>query len=230
MKVSNNAERILKRLRRHFLIALAAFAGTIQIYIVLNSYYPDPQSWIFRWSTATAYTATILLAATLTLGFWKVLRGQTIPISSNLRRDLGIWCAVFSFIHVVFGLNVHLKSWTQYFVNESGDWRQDAFGFANYLGAAAVIIVFVLAATSNNISLRFFKSRRWKFIQRWNYVFAFLVAAHGIIYQFVEKRLFPYGFLFGSLILWILIIQLAGFQKRRRENRNNLKDTAKINC
>jgi hypothetical protein len=44
-----------------------------------------------------------------------------------------------------------------------------------------------------------------------------LVVAHSFVYQFVEKRLMPYGFIFGVIALWILMIQFAGFQKRRRE-------------
>lgn len=224
MNFSANPDRARKRLRHHLSIALAGFALTGQIYIILNSYYPDPQRWIFRWSLATAYTAAILLAATLTLGAWKVLRGaRNLPVSSDLRRDLGIWCAVFSFIHVIFGLNVHLKSWTQYFWNDSGGWRQDAFGFANYLGAWALFIVFVLAAISNDFSLRFFKSSRWKSIQRWNYVFVFFVAAHGFLYQYVEKRLLPFSYIFGAIALWILIFQLAGFLIKLREMRNAQK-------
>lgn len=219
-----NTNRTRKRLLHHLLIVLGGVVLTGLIYAVLFQFYPQPERWVLRWSMTTAYVAALLLAVTLTLGAWSALRGRGIyPVSSDLRRDIGIWCAVFSLIHVAFGLNVHLKSWTQYFRDDSGGLRTDAFGLTNYLGVTATMVVFVLLATSNDISLRYFKSRRWKAIQRWNYVFVFLVAAHGLVYQFVEKRLLPYGFIFGMLVLWILIIQLAGFQKRRREGQGNLK-------
>jgi sulfoxide reductase heme-binding subunit YedZ len=210
-------KRARKRLLHHLLITSVCFALAGLFYAVLFQFYPESQSWVFRWSLATGYIAALLLAATLTLGALNILRGRVNPVSSDLRRDIGIWCALFSLAHVGFGLNVHMQRWTQYFFDDAGKLLTDAFGFANYLGVLATIIALALLATSNDVSLRYFRRERWKKIQRLNYLFVFLVVAHSFVYQFVEKRLLTFGFIFGVIALWILIIQFAGFRKRRRE-------------
>lgn len=209
--------RTQRRVRHHLLIASASFALTGLFYGILFYFYPDPSRWIFLCTMTTAYTATILLAVTLSLGAWNTLRRKVNPVSSDLRRDIGIWCGVFSLIHVAFGLNVHLKNWTQYFIDDAGNWRTDAFGSANYLGILATLIVIILLATSNDVALRYFGRERWKTVQRSNYIFVLLVAAHGVVYQFVEKRIVPFVFIFGAIVLWATAIQFAGFQKKRRE-------------
>jgi len=194
-----NTKRAQTRLRHHLWLALTSFALTTLLYYVLLLFYPDPLRWIFRWSLATGYIATLLLAVTLSLGAWNILRGRVNAVSGDLRRDTGIWCGIFSLVHVAFGLNAHMKSWTLFFVTDAGNLRTDLFGFTNYLGAAATIILVVLLATSNDFSLRLFGRDRWKAIQRWNYLFVLLVAAHSFVYQIVENRLMPYGFIFGVI-------------------------------
>lgn len=216
-------KRARKRLLHHLWLGLASFVATILLYTVLLPFYPEPERWTFRWSLATSYVATVLLAGTLTLGAWNVLRERVNPVSSDLRRDTGIWCGVFSFLHIAFGLNVHLKSWMLYFVTEAGRPRADLFGFTNYLGVLATLVVVVLLATSNDFSLRRFGRERWKAIQRWSYVFAFLIIAHGIVYQFVENRFMPFLFILGLIVLWMAATQFAGFNKRRREVENSLR-------
>ena len=189
------------------------------IYAVLFHFYADAQRLIFRFSLTTAYIAVMLLSATLTLGAWNVFRRQVNPVSSDLRRDIGIWCGIFTLAHVLFGLNVHLQNWTQYFVNDAGRLWTDAFGLANYSGFLATLIVVALLTTSNDVSLRYFGRGRWKSIQRWNYIFALLTVLHGFVYQIIEKRLMPFGFIFGVIVLWIAAVQFAGFQTKRRETK-----------
>lgn len=210
-------KRAKNRIFNHSLILLISLILTAIIYAVIFHFYADPQRLIFRISLTTAYISVILLSATLTLGAWNIFRQRVNPVSSDLRRDIGIWCGIFSLLHVLFGLNVHLQNWTQYFINDSGHLLTDAFGFANYSGALATLIVIGLLMTSNDISIRYLGRNRWKSLQRWNYFFAFLAAFHGFIYQIVEKRLMPYGFIFGLIILWMAAIQFAGFQMKRRE-------------
>jgi sulfoxide reductase heme-binding subunit YedZ len=166
---------------------------------------------------ATGYVALLLLAQTLSLGAWNFIRGRVNPVSSDLRRDTGIWCGFFSLAHVAFGLNVHMQSWTQYFIDDSGNLRTDAFGFANYTGVAATILIILLLATSNDISIRFLNRDRWKAIQRLNYFYVILVVLHGVIYQFVENRLVPYSLYIGAFALIIFAFQIAGIQKKRHQ-------------
>jgi sulfoxide reductase heme-binding subunit YedZ len=216
MKHLLTAERTRKRFRYHLSLAVINFALTAFLYGVLSSVYPSPQSRIFCWSLATGYVGAALLTLTLSIGAWKILRGRSNPVSTDLRRDIGIWCGILSIAHVVVGLNVHMKSWTLYFVTDAGGLRTDFFGLANYSGLAATLVVVVLLATSNDFSLTVLKSKRWKVIQRWNYVFAALVALHAFLYIAVEKRIVPFIFIFGAFSIWTMIIQAVGFQKRRQ--------------
>ncbi len=223
MSLLPTAKRTRKRLRHHLSLAVISLALTALLYGVLLLVYPSPQSWIFRWSLATGYVGAALLAITLSFGAWKILRGRSNPVSTDLRRDIGIWCGVLSIAHVVVGLNVHMKSWTLYFVTDAGGVRTDFFGLANYFGLAATLVVVVLLATSNDFSLTVLKNKRWKAIQRWNYFFAFLIILHGFIYIATEKRILPFAFIFGVIALWMPAIQYAGFQKRRRETQSVLE-------
>ena len=206
-----------KRLSRHIFISFASLIASGIIYVVLLAFYPDPQRWIFRLSLTTAYVSVVLLAVTLTFGTWNVFRQRSNPVSSDLRRDVGIWCGIFSLVHVLFGFNVHLQNWTQYFVDNSGKLLADLFGTANYLGVLAVTTVILLLVTSNNFSLRLLGRNRWKAFQRGNYVFAVLTLLHGYAYQTVEKRFVPFGFIFSVVVLWMAIIQMTGFVIRRRQ-------------
>jgi sulfoxide reductase heme-binding subunit YedZ len=208
--------RAHKRFRSHLWLMFIILAATALVYVVLSLFYPSPQSLLFRWSLATGYIGAALLAVTLSLGVWKIWRGQSNPVSTDLRRDIGIWCGVLSIAHVVVGLNVHMKNWALYFVTDAGGLRTDLFGLANYAGLAATLVVVVLLATSNDFSLTVLKSERWKAIQRWNYVFAVLVALHAFLFIVVEKRVVPFVIILGAFSIWTLIIQAVGFQKRRQ--------------
>lgn len=207
-----------RRLRHHLCLAGASLALTAGIYGGLMLVYPSPRLWIFRWSLATAYVASALLAFTLTLGAWNLWRGRSTPISSDLRRDFGIWCGAWAIAHTFIGLNVHQKDWRHYFFDDAGAWRTDLFGFVNYIGFLAGLIVLALLLTSNDFALKKLKSRRWKTVQRLNYVFAFLVALHGILFIVVEKRVVPFLFIFGLFVVWMLVFQIVGFQKRQKQN------------
>src|SRR5262249_34897251 len=140
------------------------------------------------------YVGVIFLAAALIIGPLNTLRGVSNPQSSYLRRDIGIIAGIFAIAHTVVGLQVHMAGdFVQYFVHRKpgggiGAVRTDAFGIANHLGLIAVLIIVVLLSISNNVSLRMFGPRRWKAIQRSNYVGAGLVAFHGLVYQAIEHR------------------------------------------
>ncbi len=216
MKHLLTAERTRKRFRYHLSLAVINFALTAFLYGVLSLIYGSSQSRFFRLSLATGYVGAALLTITLSFGAWKILRGRSNPVSTDLRRDIGIWCGILSIAHVALGLNVHMKSWTLYFVTDAGGLRTDFFGLANYSGLMATLVVVVLLATSNDFSLSVLKNKRWKAIQRWNYVFAGLVALHAFLYIAVENRIVPFIFIFGAFSIWTLVIQAVGFQKRRQ--------------
>lgn len=201
---------------RHHVVAgliVCVASGILQIYFTWS--YPEPERQIFRWSLTTGYVALLLLAATLSLGVWNVISGRRNPVSSDLRRDLGIWCAFLSLAHVIVGLNVHMKSWTLYFVQEAGWPRADLFGGANYLGALATFVVLMLLLTSNDYSIRQLGKTRWKMIQRFNYLFFVLVMLHSLMYVAVEKRFMPYALILASVSAYVVAVQLSGLRRRR---------------
>ena len=210
-------ERFKRRaLTHHLPIAIASAVGISMVMAVVHS---DRE--VQRWSMATAYVALALLAGTVVTGPWAVLKGRRHPTSSDLRRDLGIWAGLFGIAHFIVGLQVHLKYRYLYWFREMHDSalplpRTDAFGLANYIGVVAVVIVVVLLAISNDLSLRRLGAPRWKKIQQWNYWYLGLVVAHAAIYELLEKRMI------GLVLLGLVIaggavtLQIAGFRARKR--------------
>ena len=155
---------------------------------------PSPDT-IWRLSMGTAYAGLLFLAAALIIGPLNVLRGAPNPVSTYLRRDIiGIVAGLLALAHTIIGLLVHFRGDPiQYFFYRTragiGGLRYDLFGAANYVGLGASLLVLILLAISNNMSLRMVGAARWKSIQRWNYVGAILVVAHGLLYQAIEERL-----------------------------------------
>jgi sulfoxide reductase heme-binding subunit YedZ len=163
---------------------------------------------VSRTSIGTAYAALFLLTTTLLLGPLNVLRKRANPVSSDLRRDFGIWAGIAALVHTVVGLNVHLRGqmWL-YFVDTSHHLRKDAFGVGNYTGAVAAFVFVLLLALSNDISLRGLGIDRWKSLQRWAYAAFVLTAAHSIAYQRIETRSAPF-----QIVLYGLFVILFSFQ------------------
>src|SRR6266545_3576113 len=60
-----------------------------------------------RFTTATGYIALGLLGLTLLIGPANLLLRRRTPISSYLARDVGMWAAIVSVIHVIAGFFVH---------------------------------------------------------------------------------------------------------------------------
>ncbi|HET9797569.1 MAG TPA: hypothetical protein VFP90_06255, partial [Gemmatimonadaceae bacterium] len=46
---------------------------------------------VFRLSMATGYASVALIAWAMLIGPWRVWRGRSAPVSTDLRRDVGIW-------------------------------------------------------------------------------------------------------------------------------------------
>jgi sulfoxide reductase heme-binding subunit YedZ len=180
------------------------------------------QDTLSRASFATAYPALVLLAVTLLIGPWKVLRRRPNPVSSDLRRDIGIWAAILSVAHTAAGQFVHLRGlpWLYYVYgptehHHAFPLRHDLFGVANYTGAAGVVVVIALLATSNDYSLRALGTRSWKQLQRWNYAVFALVAIHALGYQGVEKQHAGWVITVTVCVCITVALQIAGFLRRR---------------
>jgi methionine sulfoxide reductase heme-binding subunit len=203
--------RMRRRLITHHLVIMLASAALVTlIYALLDS----PQI-AFRMSMSTAYASLVLIVMTLLLGPWRAWRGAGAPIGNDdLRRDVGIWAGLLGLIHTGFGLQVHLGSMLLYFVRPVGPERIlvprfDAMGLTNYAGLVAALILVLLLALSNDWSLRRLGLKRWKRWQRTNWLGFVLVALHGVIYQWLEKRSMPYPLIFGGLLLLVVLGRVA---------------------
>lgn len=175
-----------RRVVRHLVLAALFATATVVVCAIAAD---DPP--IQRLSIATAYAGLGFLAATLLVGPSYERRGRPNPISTNLRRDIGIWAAIGGIVHTVFGLQVHMSGeLARYFIPDAGLGLSKstlAFVSANYTGVAATLLLAVLLAISNDVALRTLGAIRWKRVQRWNSFLFALVAAHGALYLAVDK-------------------------------------------
>lgn len=195
-------------------------AGTGAAAVILYSLVPSP-SIARRLTLATAYPGLALMAATLCLGPWYVLRGRRPPVSLPWRRDLGIWAGSLAAVHTLVGLRVHFRGdWRRYFLYPSGQGhalplRTDGMGWANHAGLVAMLVLVTLVAISNDAALRRLGTARWKAIQRWNYAAFALVGAHALIFQVLVRRTVPAVALVVGLLAGTAVVQAAGFRARR---------------
>ena len=171
-------------------------------------------------SMGAAYAGLFFLVAALIEGPWRVLSNRETPLSSYLRRDLGIWAGVFGLLQVYVGFLVYFDTqlipYFFYVTDGSGisSIRLDLFGLANYVGLLAALVVLVLLTISNDWSIRRLKAVKWKKIQRWSYAAGVLTIVHGFLYQAYEGRMaFYVGILIAATIL-PLSMQLLGWHKR----------------
>lgn len=225
--------RLRKRLLRHHL-PLAAACGAAFAALYFTRSYSD---WVMRASFSSAYPALVLLAASLLLGPWNLIRRRGNPVSSDLRRDVGIWAGMMSVAHAAVGQCVHLRGrpWL-YYVYSSKEHhhslpgfplRHDMFGFANYTGLAATLLVIALLATSNDLMLRRLGTPGWKKLQRWNYAVFALVAFHTFAYQRgIEKQQLAFVLTAVACVVVTLAMQAAGVVARRRRDADRQRAIA----
>jgi methionine sulfoxide reductase heme-binding subunit len=215
--VPKRRKRLTRRLVRHHLpLLLVSSASAAALYFTRP--YPDV---LTRLSFCTAYPALILLAVTLLIGPWNVLRRRGNPVSSDLRRDMGIWAGVLGISHTIVGQCVHLRGrpWLYYVYGPQEHHqglRHDLFGFANYTGAISVLVLAALLATSNDYSLRRLGTPGWKSLQRWNYAVFALAAAHAVGYLVIENQNLPFDTTIAVCIAITLAMQMWGFAMHAR--------------
>jgi sulfoxide reductase heme-binding subunit YedZ len=202
-----------RRVREHCVLALVSAALLAAMLLAVRS-----NDLRFRLSMATAYASLALLVTSLVVGPLNVLRGRPNPVSTNLRRDVGIWAGAIGVAHVVIGLQVHLRGrMIEYFIDPKRvgsalPLRVDRFGVANDTGLFAGLVLVLLLGLSNDISLRTLGTTRWKALQRWNYGAMAFTVIHGAVYELVEKRAPYFVAVFGIQVLVALAFQLAGYR------------------
>ena len=216
--VSTRSKRMSRRLLTHHLpLGLISSASVIFLYITRP--YTDVLS---RLSFATAYPALVLLVVTLMIGPWNLIRGSRNPLSSDLRRDVGIWAGILGVVHAGIGQCVHLRGrpWL-YYVYEKKEkhflpMRHDLFGLANYTGLIGTLVLLLLLSTSNDYSLRALGTPRWKQLQRWNYLIFVMTGIHAIAYQVIETQKMAFVVTVVVSLLASIVLQAIGFGQRRR--------------
>lgn len=185
-----------------------------------------------RFTTATGYVATALLALTLLVGPANLVLRRRNPVSSYFRRDVGAWTAIFSVIHVVAGLGVHgppgppTERMLRYFFAPDGSPLTNDFGLGNWTGLAATLIVLLLLAISSDLALRQLKAGRWKWIQRLNYALFALVIAHAIYYGALLRTTSMTTLFLLVAVAAVVGAQVAGVLVWRRMRLRTMATTA----
>lgn len=160
------------------------------------------------------YVGLILGTATLLVGPAWLLRRRRNPVNVDLRRDIGIWVGITGIGHVVFGLQIHLGGQILlYFVEPSRRGYRpltNLFGVSNYVGAVATALLAMLLVLSNDLSLQWLRSARWKFWQRFNYLLFPTVLVHTVGYQLVVSRAPIMMRLTVALVALAVAAQIAG--------------------
>lgn len=172
-----------------------------------------------RLTVATGYVATALLGVTLLIGPGNLLLRKRNPISSYLRRDIGMWVAGVSVVHVIYGALLHsggqLSGLLSYFIAD-GSPLLNSFGLGNWTGLAATLVVVGLLTISSDLALRTLKAGPWKWLQRLNYFLFALVVAHAIFYGALLRATSPFTILLVGGVIAVFAGQAMGIWLWRR--------------
>lgn len=179
-----------------------------------------------RLTFATGYVALGLLALTLLVGPANLLLRRRNPVSSYLRRDVGMWTAGFSVVHVILGLQVHsagqLSAFLTYFFGRDGSPLLNSFGIANWIGLLATVIAVGLLTISSNFALQKLKARTWKWLQRLNYALFALVIAHAFFYGALLRVTSPFTLLLLLSVIAVFVGQAVGIWLWRRRHARTI--------
>jgi len=175
------------------------------------------------------YLSLVYMVVTLAIGPLKLLWKRRNPVNINLRRDFGIWTAITGCIHVYFGFQVHLGGQILlYFFMPGGLVPQlNLFGFSNYVGLIATILLVGLLVLSNEMSLRKLRGPRWKLLQRSNYLLFAFVVLHMLGYQSVIARDHVVRDFSYIVVLVALLVQAVGIALYRWRDRARIAARAR---
>lgn len=226
-----------RRVVTHFGLALVTGAA-----LALSTGYPRAETVVQAATIGLGYLSLALIAATLLVGPFALWRRPRNPVNLSLRRDVGIWAGITGLAHVALGLQVHfggdaihyfvrpiVREWyfavgdeERYFDVVTG-WapRTDWFGVANWVGAVATAVLLLLLLLSNDLALRGLRGRRWKALQRFNYLLVLLVLIHTVAYQLVVERELVFSLAVVALTSVVLAGQLIGVARYRRGRRRH---------
>ena len=164
--------------------------------------------------------AFLMLTVILSIGPLARLDRRLLPLLYN-RRHFGVLTFVISSLHVFFMLQWYAVQGTlPNLLTEFTTWADYGkfIGFPfKVLGIAALVVLFLMAATSHDFWLAFLTPRAWKALHMALYVAYGLVAMHvalGIM-QYVHTPLIP-AMLFGGFGIVAALHLLAAWHERER--------------
>jgi len=216
------------RLLTHFTLALFTVVGCYLAFL-----YTRRGDLTYTLTIGFGYICLALLVISLIIGPLKLLRQRRNPVNVYLRRDVGIWSGITGCLHVIAALLDHRGGQIlEYFFRFTADGGimplLNRSGIANYIGLAATILIVLLLVTSTDFSLRRLKGKRWKALQRLNYVLFALVVFHTLIYQQVSRRERLFVEATTILIIVVLIAQIVGvYLYQGYQNHRLRKSTVK---
>jgi sulfoxide reductase heme-binding subunit YedZ len=191
-------KNIFKRIEIHYL----PMFGLSVIFCLIFYLLWKPTLPIVPFITYTSgYLSIFLLAVSLLLGPINLLLKIKNPISTNLRRDIGVFGGLLGLIHSVVGLFMHFTG---------RPWL--------YTGLLGAFILILLVVISNDYFLRKLKAAKWKNLQRFTYLMFVLVIAHCIFYRLNADKIDLIIYLYLPMFLTILAFQLIGIRLKTRKN------------
>ena len=209
------------RLVRHHAPLALASAVAVGVFVRLPVFALGGSggSFIRQATFATGYWALGLLAVTLLIGPVNLMLGRRNPVSTYLRRDVGVWTTVFCIVHVVLGFDVHgsgrIADSVRYFVVD-GRPLVSGFGLGNWTGLAGLVIAVLLLVLSTDSAMREIKAGTWKELQRLNYTLFGLVILHAVFYGALVRLNSPFT-LFGLITVGAVVVgQVVGVWLWRR--------------
>lgn len=141
---------------------------------------------------AVGDAAFVLLLGSLALGPLAKLAPAT-RRWLRWRRQIGIWFAITASLHAVLILDGwarwSLRRFLGYeFIPQLGREArlEPGFGLANLVGATALVLALILAATSSDRMLRRLGRESWAWIHRLSHTILFLSLLHGGYYLFLH--------------------------------------------
>lgn len=180
------------------------------------------QSVLDKLSLATAYLCLLLMAAALSIGPLRELRGRPVALNHYLRRDIGIWAAITGLVHLFAGTEVSMSpQYMMAYVNLSNygisaELRASLFLWGSIVGFVVGIIVLLLLALSNDRIIRWLGAKWWKRLQRSAYLAFVLTVLHGFAFQALESRHFALIGLVLAISFAVVVLQISGARSVRR--------------
>jgi DMSO/TMAO reductase YedYZ heme-binding membrane subunit/nitrite reductase/ring-hydroxylating ferredoxin subunit len=168
---------------------------------------------------ALATCALLLLHVVLCIGPLARLNRRFLPLLYN-RRHLGVATFAIAALHALLALGYYhgfgyVNPLVSLLMHDAG-WRGDSSLPFQLLGAAALLVLFLMAATSHDFWLKNLSPRTWKGLHLLVYPAYGLVVLHVAFGALQSERSLAYPLLLGAGFALVLTLHItAGLRERR---------------